>query len=48
MINMSTKRKINKALGITKAKRKIASTTGIPTTKNGRKQKIKKHLNFYK
>ena len=27
------------ALGITKAKRRIAKTTGIPTTKSGRKRK---------
>ena len=33
-----------KALGITKAKRKIAKTTGIPTTKSGRQKKIGKML----
>ena len=30
----------NKALGITKAKRKIAKATGIPTTKSGRQRKL--------
>jgi hypothetical protein len=29
-----------KALGITKAKRKIAKATGIPTTKHGRQKKV--------
>lgn len=29
-----------RALGITKAKRKIAKTTGIPTSKQGRKNKL--------
>lgn len=29
-----------RAFGITKAKRKIAKFTGIPTTKSGRQQKI--------
>lgn len=29
----------NKALGITKVKRKIAKATGIPTTKSGRAKK---------
>lgn len=29
-----------RALGITKAKRKIARVTGIPTTKSGRQRKI--------
>lgn len=29
-----------KALGITKAKRKIAKATGIPTTKSGRRSKV--------
>jgi hypothetical protein len=29
-----------RALGITKAKRKIAKATGIPTTKSGRRNKI--------
>ncbi len=31
-----------RALGITKAKRKIAKATGIPTTKAGRQRKIGK------
>lgn len=30
---------LNTALGITKAKRRIAKATGIPTTKAGRKRK---------
>lgn len=29
-----------RALGITKAKRKISKVTGIPTTKSGRRNKI--------
>lgn len=29
-----------RALGITKAKRKIARVTGIPTTKSGRQRKL--------
>ena len=29
-----------RALGVTKAKQKIARATGIPTTKRGRQQKI--------
>ena len=29
----------NKALGITKVKRKVAKATGIPTTKSGRAKK---------
>lgn len=29
-----------RALGVTKAKRKIAKVTGIPTTKAGRKRKV--------
>lgn len=29
-----------RALGITKAKRKISKATGIPTTKSGRRNKI--------
>lgn len=33
-----------KAFGITKAKRKIAKATGIPTTKSGRRAKIGKIL----
>ncbi|HQX52940.1 MAG TPA: hypothetical protein PLY87_10070 [Planctomycetaceae bacterium] len=32
-------RRLNKLLGITKAKRKIAKFTGIPTTRSGRKAK---------
>lgn len=31
-----------KAFGVTKAKRKIAKATGIPTTKSGRQRKIGK------
>ena len=31
---------LKRALGITSLKRKIAKTTGIPTTKSGMKQKI--------
>lgn len=31
-----------RALGITKAKRKIAKATGIPTTKQGRRNKTGK------
>lgn len=33
---------INRALGITSAKRKIAKATGIPTTKSGRRAKAGK------
>lgn len=33
-----------RALGITKVKRKIAKATGIPTTKQGRRNKIGKML----
>ena len=33
-----------RALGITKAKRKISKVTGIPTTKAGRQRKIGKWL----
>lgn len=33
-----------KAFGITKAKRKIAKATGIPTTKSGRRAKAGKIL----
>lgn len=33
-----------KAFGITKAKRKIAKATGIPTTRSGRRSKIGKIL----
>lgn len=31
-----------RALGITKAKRKVAKATGIPTTKSGRRNKFGK------
>lgn len=31
-----------RALGITKAKRKIAKATGIPTTRSGRRAKVGK------
>ncbi len=33
-----------RALGITKAKRKISKVTGIPTTKSGRRNKIGRNL----
>jgi len=33
---------LNRALGITSAKRKVAKVTGIPTTKAGRKRKAKR------
>lgn len=33
-----------RALGITSMKRKIARTTGIPTTKQGRKRKLERTL----
>ena len=33
-----------RALGITKAKRRIAKATGIPTTKQGRRNKLGKKL----
>lgn len=33
-----------RAFGITKAKRKIANATGIPTTKAGRRNKVGKIL----
>lgn len=33
-----------RAFGITKAKRKIAKATGIPTTKSGRRNKLGKIL----
>ena len=33
-----------RATGITNAKRKIARATGIPTTKSGRKRKVKRVL----
>lgn len=36
---------VNRALGITSAKQKIARATGIPTTKQGRKRKME-HLFF--
>lgn len=35
---------LNRALGISSAKQKIARATGIPTTKQGRKRKIQSHL----
>ncbi len=35
---------VNKALGITDAKREIAKATGIPTTKSGRQKKAGKLL----
>ncbi|MGN0442909.1 MAG: hypothetical protein ACI4FO_09440 [Acutalibacteraceae bacterium] len=34
----------NRALGVTSAKRKVAKATGIPTTKNGRRNKLGKLL----
>lgn len=34
----------NKALGITKAKKRIAKATGIPTTKSGKRAKAGKLL----
>lgn len=33
-----------RAFGVTKAKRKIAKATGIPTTKSGRQRKIGKAI----
>lgn len=33
-----------RAFGVTKAKRKIAKITGIPTTKSGRRNKLGKML----
>lgn len=36
---------LRKSLGITKAKRSIAKSTGIPTTKSGRKAKAKRLTN---
>ena len=33
---------VNRALGITSAKQKIARATGIPTTKLGRKRKMER------
>lgn len=48
---MASKKKIpgfsfswKRALGITSAKRKIAKATGIPTSKQGRRNKIGKML----
>lgn len=35
---------LNKALGISNAKRKIARATGIPTTRSGRQRKLGKAL----
>lgn len=35
---------VNKAIGITDAKKKIAKATGIPTTKSGRRAKAGKLL----
>ena len=35
---------MNRALGVTTAKRKIAKATGIPTTKSGRRNKAGKML----
>lgn len=35
---------LNRALGITAAKQKIARATGIPTTKQGRKRKMQRYL----
>lgn len=35
---------LNRALGITSAKQKIARATGIPTTKQGRKRKMQSQL----
>jgi hypothetical protein len=35
---------LRKATGITKIKRGIAKTTGIPTTKSGRKRKVGKTI----
>ena len=35
---------LKRATGITKAKRKIAKATGIPTTKSGRRNKLGKFL----
>lgn len=39
---MARKKGWKSMTGISQAKRKIASTTGIPTTKQGRKNKAKK------
>lgn len=35
---------LNRALGITSAKQRIARATGIPTTKQGRKRKMQSQL----
>ena len=35
---------LKRATGVTAAKRKIAKATGIPTTKNGRRNKLGKIL----
>lgn len=35
-----------RATGLTKAKRKISRATGIPVTKSGRKQKLKRMTSF--
>lgn len=35
---------LNRVLGITTAKQKLARATGIPTTKQGRKRKLQSHL----
>jgi hypothetical protein len=35
---------LKRALGVTSAKQKIAKATGIPTTKNGRRNKLGKML----
>ena len=35
---------LNRALGITEAKKKVAKATGIPTTKAGRKKKAQNML----
>lgn len=35
---------LNRALGVTSAKQKIARATGIPTTKEGRKRKMQRSL----
>lgn len=35
---------LNRALGVTSAKQKIARATGIPTTKQGRKRKLERNL----
>lgn len=35
---------MNRALGITKAKRKVAKYTGIPTSKSGRQKKAARAL----